>query len=57
MMNEYPLLHSEHFAKADETFEVRFDNSGHVNHVYIAESAIRPLRGRLLRGGLLVTDI
>ena len=57
MMNEYPLFHSEHLAKADESYEIRFDKSGHVIHVYIAESAIRPLRGRLLRGGLLVTDI
>ncbi len=50
MMNEYPMFHSEHLAKADESYEIRFDKSGHVIHVYIAESAIRPLRGRLLRG-------
>jgi hypothetical protein len=50
MMNEYPKIHSEHLAKADDSYEIRFDNSGHVIHVYIAASAIRPLQGRLLRG-------
>jgi hypothetical protein len=37
MMNEYPMIHSEHLAKADESYEIRFDQNGHAIHVYFKD--------------------
>jgi hypothetical protein len=31
------MLHSEHLAKADESYEIRFDSNGNVIHVYVKD--------------------